>query len=44
MLGVLVSIGIAVAGGILVGFLIRWVGPLEDDEYFCDSTEWKVVI
>ncbi|KII73745.1 Ammonium transporter Rh type C [Thelohanellus kitauei] len=42
MLGVVVSLGISICGGILVGLLMRWVGPLEDDEYFNDSTMWKV--
>ncbi|KAF1745228.1 hypothetical protein MXB_1442 [Myxobolus squamalis] len=42
MLGVTVSIGIAILGGFLVGVLMRWVGPLEDEEYFDDSSEWRV--
>lgn len=42
MLGVLVSIGIAVLGGFIVGIVIRWVGPLEDDEYYNDSSSWRL--
>ncbi|KAF0990815.1 hypothetical protein HZS_1306 [Henneguya salminicola] len=42
MLGVTVTLGIAIAGGLLVGILIRWIGPLEDEEYFDDTTEWRV--